>query len=98
MKTISLAVKDVAQYVHASGDLHTSSQASLREKIGQELHLYRQSMYEDADQEVTIKGDVFLNDVTFQLSGRMDGLFKQEPLIEEIKSTLLDLSQIEKDT
>ena len=98
MKTISIAVKDIAQYVHASGDLHTSSQASLREKIGQELHLYRQSMYEDADQEVTIQGDVFFNDVTFHLRGRMDGLFKQEPLIEEIKSTLLDLSQIEKDT
>ncbi len=98
MKTISLSVKEVAQYVYASGDLHTASQMSQREKIGQELHLYRQSFYETADQEVTIKGSVTLGDVTFELSGRMDGLFKDVRLIEEIKSTVLDLDQIKATT
>lgn len=98
MKSIHVAVKEIANYVYSSGDLNAVSQHHARQKIGQDLHSYWQSLYEKADQEVPVKGDVALADVTFHMTGRMDGLFKDERIIEEIKSTVLDLSQIEKDS
>jgi DNA excision repair protein ERCC-2 len=95
MKTIEVAVKEVAQYVFSSGDLNVSSQRLQREVIGQKIHAHRQSLYpSDTDSEVLIEGTYDLKDVTYHLRGRMDGLFKSPLVIEEIKSTLLDTAHL----
>jgi len=95
MKTIHVAIKEVAQYVFSAGDLNVSSQRLERERIGQLVHGQRQSLYApDVDSEVVIEGSVALKDVTYHLKGRIDGVFKNPLLIEEIKSTLLDVNTL----
>jgi len=95
VKTIEISVKDVAQYVYSEGDLNVSSQRYEREMIGQTLHLERQSSYpESAFKEVFIEGTFSLPDVQYHLRGRIDGVFENPLMIEEIKSTLLDITHL----
>jgi len=95
-----LSVKELANYVYSSGDLNASKASFEREKIGQEIHEWRQNQRPKTSQkEVFIKRDIeYLNDV-FTLTGRIDLVHYQEKfVIEEIKSTLIDLSQIDEET
>ena len=92
MKIIEIGIKEVAQYVFSAGDLNVSSQRLERERIGQNIHSHRQSLYApDTDSEVVIEGTYPLKDVTYHVRGRVDGVFKSPLCIEEIKSTLLDV-------
>lgn len=95
-----ISVKELAQYVYASGDLNASSAVFEREKIGQDIHTFRQNhMQHKALKEVYITGEITHHNETFQLSGRMDLLYEKPALkIEEIKSTLIDVSLIHEDT
>lgn len=95
-----LSVKELSQYVYATGDLNTSSAVFEREKIGQDIHRTRQNQVDEhALKEVFVSGEISHHDETFHLSGRMDILYlSPKRVIEEIKSTLIDLSLIHKDT
>lgn len=95
MKTVHVSVKEVAQYVYSAGDLNVSSQRLQSERIGQAIHAHRQSLYAPStDSEVPIEGTFSLKDVTYHLKGRIDGVFHQPLVLEEIKSTLLDIQQL----
>jgi len=83
----SLSVKELANYVYSSGDLNASSASFEHEKIGQEIHEWRQGKCPNTSQkEVFIQRDIeYLNEI-FTLTGRIDLVHHQETLVlEEIK-------------
>lgn len=91
---IPVSVKEVVQFVYQSGDLQ--SELSLgREQLGSELHrLIQQTYGKDDAAEVVVQGTVTVLNERFVLSGRIDGVLANQTVIEEIKSTGLELSEL----
>lgn len=91
---IPVSVKEVVQFVYQSGDLQ--SELSLgREQLGSELHRLIQQTYGTSDTaEVVVQGTVTVLGERFVISGRIDGVLASQTIIEEIKSTALDLSSL----
>lgn len=97
---VELSVKELANYVYSSGDLNASSASFEREKIGQDIHTWRQNSYLDTSQkEVYIQGNIDFGDDSFILTGRIDGVHHHQKIVlEEIKSTLIDISLIHEES
>ncbi len=101
MKKIKITARDIVEYIYSGGDLTSEFSSNKRALEGIEVHKHIQSNYGEQDKkEVSVETLFEYEDYSFYITGRMDGLLKRENklVIEEIKSTKLDLNIIEIDT
>ncbi|MBX9689341.1 MAG: DEAD/DEAH box helicase, partial [Candidatus Obscuribacterales bacterium] len=92
MKTIQLAVRDFALPLPRRGSIDVHSGYGLLnqgQEIHEEIQQQRKKEYPYYRSEVKISHNFEIEDYKFAVSGRIDGIFDQHPvLIEEIKSTV----------
>lgn len=101
MKNIKITAKEITEFIYIGGDLTNEFSSNKRALEGIEVHNHIQSNYEEQDQkEVSVETLFEYEDYSFYITGRMDGLLQRDNklIIEEIKSTKLDLNLIEIDT
>lgn len=99
--TSSIAIRDLVTFLFGTGNLASQTRRKSARKLGQEIHSEHQKNYRnDAQSEVLVKGRITRGDFTLDLSGRIDGVLKDdgETVLEEIKSTETALKLIDKDT
>ena len=93
----TIAVKELAYFVCQSGNLTTEFFSNHDLEAGRKAHEYHQDRYNElSKKEVYIKSEFsFLNEV-YTLHGYIDGVLNidNKIIIEEIKSTLLELEEI----
>ncbi|HYE84315.1 MAG TPA: ATP-dependent DNA helicase, partial [Clostridia bacterium] len=107
-KEIRISVRELAEYAYCSGDLDSRFVGMGRALLGARLHQKIQSRRkgEAADgggsyhKEVSISKTISYKDITFIISGRIDGLIEssQGITLEEIKTTMSPLEHIDEDT
>ncbi|MCJ7842522.1 PD-(D/E)XK nuclease family protein [Lederbergia sp. NSJ-179] len=99
---IKIAVRTLVEYAFRSGSIETGFRTASSLHEGTKIHQKIQKTYRETDQkEVYLKTEVPLNDLTFQIDGRCDGLLMDEDgviTIDEIKSTSMPLEQITEGT
>ncbi len=101
MKNIRISAKDIVKFIYSGGDLTSEFQSNKRALEGIEAHKYLQNKYQDDDQKEVFVETIFeCGNYCFHITGRMDGLLKENNkiIIEEIKSTKTDLELLELDT
>lgn len=101
MKNIKITAKDIVKFIHSGGDLTSEFQSNKRALEGIEAHSYLQNKYKEEDKkEVSVEALFEYEDYSFYITGRMDGLLKENNklIVEEIKSTKTDLDLLEIDT
>lgn len=97
---IDISVRDIIYYVHRGGDLDSRFVGKARALEGTKAHQIIQNRMDDTySKEVTLKHSVVRERVNINISGRVDGIIDNKGLIiiDEIKSTLRNLSDIEID-
>lgn len=101
MKEISVSVRDIVELIYGSGNISTTKNLMERAKEGTEIHKYWQDKYFESDQK-EVFCQISYEDGFFNLviTGRIDGILNREgvQILEEIKSTHLDLEMLEEDT
>lgn len=93
----TIAVKELAYFVCQSGDLTTEFFSNHDLEAGKKAHEYHQSRYnEKSKKEVYIKSEITYQKRQYLLHGYIDGVLNinDKIIIEEIKSTLLDLDEL----
>lgn len=101
MREINISVKDIVELLYGSGNITGAKNLIERAQEGTEIHQYWQKQYSENDKkEVACSIKYEKNDIIVSLSGRIDGVLKKEDeiVIEEIKSTTLNLDQLELET
>ncbi len=101
MKNIRLTAREIAEFIYMGGDLTNEFSSNKRALEGIEVHKHIQSNYEEQDQkEVSVETLFEYEDYSFHITGRMDGLLNidNKLVIEEIKSTKVDLNLIQIDS
>ncbi|MCF7927342.1 MAG: PD-(D/E)XK nuclease family protein [Candidatus Izimaplasma sp.] len=101
MKNIKISVKKIVNFILSGGDLTSEFKSNKRAVEGQEIHKYMQdNYYENDEKEVFVETLYDINNYSFHITGRIDGVLKRDGkcIIEEIKSTKLDLNLIKEDT
>jgi Rad3-related DNA helicase len=87
----------LVEYVYRSGSIDSGFQTAGTLTEGTKAHQKVQKQYAEQDQkEVYLKSEIPMGDLLFVLDGRCDGLLLRDGvvLIDEIKSTAMDLSLI----
>ena len=96
----TIAVKELAYFVCQSGDLTTEFFSNHDLEAGKKAHEHHYAKYNEASKkEVYIKSEItYLNQI-YTLHGFIDGVLNIDGkiIIEEIKSTLLELDEISLD-
>lgn len=90
MKQYSIGITDLVSFLFSSGDLSSETFQNVSLLEGTKAHQYIQDRYTSDDQyEISISYMYELDDITFFLNGRIDGLIMNDDqyIIEEIKST-----------
>ena len=93
----TIAVKELAYFVCQSGDLTREFFSNHDLEAGKRAHEYHQARYnEDSKKEVYVKSEISYLNETYILHGFIDGVLNinDKIIIEEIKSTLLELDEI----
>ena len=93
----TIAVKELAYFVCQSGNLTAEFFSNHDLETGKKIHEYHQSNYNElSKKEVYIKSEFSLSNETYILHGFIDGVLNinNKLIIEEIKSTSLDLDEI----
>ncbi len=101
MREIDVSVKDIVELIYGSGSITSTKALQERALIGTEIHQYWQKQYLETDKkEVVCHLNYKTEEFSLDISGRIDGVLNRENeiIIEEIKSTHLDLEVIEEDT
>ena len=101
MYNIKMTARDIVKFIHSGGDLTSEYQSNKRALEGTEAHKYLQDKYKTTDKkEVSVETLFEYEDYSFHITGRMDGLITEgnKLIIEEIKSTKVDLSNLEIDS
>ena len=94
---IKIAIKELAYFTCQSGNLTPEFFSNRDLQIANRAHEYLQSKYNDKSQkEVYIKNNISYMGKELLLHGFIDGVLNEEDetIIEEIKSTTLDLDEI----
>ncbi len=97
-REISLSIKNLVEFVLLSGDLSSEFMGKSRGLEGTKAHQKLQRSYgKGYTPEVSMRHEVVYNGISFVIRGRADGIFTEEDtiIIDEIKSTTRDLSQLE---
>ena len=98
MDKIKLSVRELVEFVYKSGDISAKNLSVDRAMEGIKAHKILQSqMGDNYQKEFYLKNEFILNDITFFIEGRADGILIEEDeiTIDEIKSTYTDLSLID---
>lgn len=99
MKEIHIPVKEMAYYLHSSGDLTRDFFQNADPTEGNEAHLYLQNRYNSTDlKEYYVKEELEALDCRITIKGFIDGVLNNGMLLEEIKSTHQDVNKMEKIT
>ncbi len=101
MENIRISAKDIAEFLHGSGNLTQQRTLFARAREGTAIHLDWQQAYEgEYATEVFVKTAYTKDDITLEITGRIDGLLfmPDKIILEEIKSTYRDLDALDKDT
>lgn len=97
MNTYSVSVGELCQRGMLSGSIDNRFSSHSRLMEGIRLHQYIQSKYGPDDLcECTLSLEAVFDNAVLSVSGRADGIldYKKHPQIEEIKSTVSDLSEM----
>lgn len=95
--SIKISVRSLVEYVYRSGSIESGFKTATSLTEGTRIHQQVQKEYKENDQkEVYVSMDITYNDILYCIDGRCDGLLKEEStkVIDEIKSTSLELSSI----
>lgn len=87
---IRIPVRDIVGFLYASGDLTSETFQNVSALEGMKAHQYIQSLYTSSDQkEVSISYPYTIDNITYLLSGRIDGLLQTTTgvCLDEIKSS-----------
>ncbi|MCH1627952.1 ATP-dependent DNA helicase [Ferdinandcohnia quinoae] len=98
---IKISVRTLVEYFYRSGSIDNKFRTVTTLTEGTKVHKAIQSTYKDIDQkEVFLKTNIEYEKMLFTIEGRCDGLIfhNEEILIDEIKSTVRNLADIEEDT
>jgi DNA excision repair protein ERCC-2 len=90
LKQYSIGITDLVSFLFSSGDLSSETFQNVSLLEGTKAHQYIQDRYTSDDQyEISISYMYEVDDITFYLNGRIDGLIKNNDqyIMEEIKST-----------
>lgn len=93
----AIAVKELAYFVCQSGNLTTEFFSNHDLEAGKKAHQYHQSHYNElSKKEVYVKSEITYMNNPYILHGFIDGVLNidNKIIIEEIKSTLIDLEEI----
>lgn len=96
-----LAVREIAYFLYASGDLTSDYFLNSTAVEGKKAHKYIQNSYtKDDKKEYYIKYNLKVNEFDIEVHGFIDGVINQndEVILEEIKSTRQKLDEIEIET
>lgn len=101
MKEIKISVRDLVELIYGSGSISNLKDLKSRASEGTMIHAFWQDKYLEVDKKEVILQDEFTNE-SFKLtiSGRIDGLLFRDNayIIEEIKSTHIDLDLLDEQT
>ena len=103
MLTIQTSVRHLVEFILRSGNIDAGFFVANRALEGQRVHQRIQKLRREEipvyQKEVTLTHTYEHKGIRFQIEGRADGMFTEDgkTTIEEIKSTMLPLSQIEAD-
>ncbi|MBO5711380.1 MAG: PD-(D/E)XK nuclease family protein, partial [Acholeplasmatales bacterium] len=92
-----IAVKELAYFVCQSGNLTSEFFSNHDLEQGTKIHQYLQNKYNEKSlKEYYIKSEISYNEIKVLLHGFIDGVLNinDETIIEEIKSTTLDLEDV----
>ena len=95
--TRTIAVKELAYFVCQSGNLTAEFFSNHDLEAGKKAHEYHQGRYNElSKKEVYVKSEITYQNKAYTLHGFIDGVLNIDGqiIIEEIKSTLLDLDEI----
>lgn len=101
LKEIRISAKEIVMLLYGSGDLTTDRVMQIRAQEGIEVHQFWQEQYGSSDEaEVFVKTSFVQGEFTLEITGRIDGVKHQNDkiVIEEIKSTRMDLEYLEIDS
>lgn len=101
MKTVHISAKEIAELLYGSGNITSDRIMMARAEEGIQIHQFWQSQYTDNDQkEVVVAAEYRADDFLIDISGRIDGITIRDGLmvLEEIKSTRMDLALIDETT
>ena len=96
----TIAVKELAYFVCQSGNLTTEFFSNHDLEAGRKAHQHHQSKYNEfSKKEVYVKSEITYIGIPYIIHGFIDGVLNinDKIIIEEIKSTLLDLDEIDID-
>lgn len=100
---LKASVRDIVDYACQSGDIRSLSLGTARAVDGIKAHQKIQKRfakeYDAYQAEVNVSHQFVSGDITLSIRGRLDGLFQTEQgmVVDEIKSTSLDLGSLEVD-
>ncbi|WP_129689001.1 ATP-dependent DNA helicase [Gottfriedia acidiceleris] len=98
---IKVSVRTLVEYAHTAGSINVTYKSSVSLIEGTKAHQKIQREYGEQDvKERPISGTITLDQLVFQIEGRCDGLLLKDDqfIIEEIKSTMKDLNEINEDS
>lgn len=98
---MTISVRDLMTYIHRTGHIDNRFRSNTTLMEGTAIHQDVQKMYQAGDQkEVALEHTFIREPLTIHLQGRCDGLLQSEdgPIIDEIKSTARDLSELNEDS
>jgi DNA excision repair protein ERCC-2 len=101
MKQLQISVKEIAELIYGSGNISSTKNLMVRAQEGTDIHKYWQNLYSEFDRKEVVCSYLYdRDDITLEISGRIDGVLLRddEIIIEEIKSTHLDFDLLEIDT
>lgn len=99
-KIVKISVRNLVEFVMRSGDIDSRFTSRGRAVEGTKAHQRVQRSYlEGYETEVSIKHILEYEDFEIEVEGRIDGIIKEdgEIIIDEIKSTLKPLDEIQED-
>ncbi|BCB02289.1 ATP-dependent DNA helicase [Bacillus sp. KH172YL63] len=95
---MKISVRELVEFVYKEGSIDARFQSRSSMTIGTRLHQKLQKEYKDGDEkEVFLKGVKEIEEISYQLEGRCDGIHYEEGsvVVEEIKSTARKLEEID---
>lgn len=94
-QTLTLAVRDLLQSDESGPGVYLPGRAQLGTTLHQNWQQRRRQQNSDYRSELSLKCNLMVEGVSITLQGRLDGLqLEPEPVVEELKSTLLPLESI----